>query len=40
MATESANIRNLVEEFVNKDPKYTAGVIRKWMQEKEPEVSS
>ena len=29
-------IRKSVEEFVNKDPKYTAGVIRKWMREKEP----
>jgi hypothetical protein len=38
MATETSNIRNKVEEFVKKDPKYTAGVIQKWMREKEPEV--
>jgi flagellar biosynthesis/type III secretory pathway M-ring protein FliF/YscJ len=35
IANDPANIRKAVEEFVNKDPKYTAGVIRKWMREKE-----
>ena len=30
------NMRNAVAEFVLKDPKYTAGVIRKWMREKAP----
>jgi flagellar M-ring protein FliF len=37
---ESSNIREAVEDFVNKDPKYTAGVIRKWMREKEPELNT
>ena len=36
MASESANIRDSVAEFVSNDPKYTASVIRKWMREKEP----
>ncbi len=36
MATEAAHIRDSVTEFVNNDPKYTAGVIRKWMREKDP----
>ncbi|HIJ49689.1 MAG TPA: flagellar M-ring protein FliF [Nitrospinae bacterium] len=36
MATEAANIRDSVNEFVTNDPKYTAGVIRKWIREKEP----
>ncbi|MEE3348379.1 MAG: flagellar M-ring protein FliF, partial [Nitrospinota bacterium] len=35
MASESANIRDSVAEFVSNDPKYTASVIRKWMREKE-----
>ena len=30
------NMRNAVAEFVNSDPKFTAGVIRKWMREKAP----
>ena len=30
------NMRNAVAEFVLKDPKYTAVVIRKWMREKAP----
>ena len=30
------NMRNAVAEFVLQDPKYTAGVIRKWMREKAP----
>ena len=36
MASQASEIRESVAEFVNKDPKYTAGVIRKWMREKEP----
>jgi flagellar M-ring protein FliF len=36
MATEAAHIRESVNEFVTNDPKYTAGVIRKWMRDKEP----
>ncbi len=36
MASEAAHIRESVAEFVNNDPKYTAGVIRKWMREKDP----
>jgi flagellar M-ring protein FliF len=35
MATEAAHIRESVNEFVTNDPKYTAGVIRKWMREKD-----
>jgi flagellar M-ring protein FliF len=35
IANDPSLIRRSVEEFVNKDPKYTAGVIRKWMREKE-----
>ncbi len=35
IANDPSIIRKSVEEFVNKDPKYTAGVIRKWMREKE-----
>ena len=40
MASESAHVRESVAEFVHKDPKYTAGVIRKWMREKEPKAKS
>jgi flagellar M-ring protein FliF len=36
MASEAAHIRESVAEFVSNDPKYTAGVIRKWMREKNP----
>ncbi|MFT4577211.1 MAG: flagellar M-ring protein FliF [Nitrospinales bacterium] len=36
MATEAAHIRESVNEFVTNDPKYTAGVIRKWLREKDP----
>ncbi|MZH40284.1 MAG: flagellar M-ring protein FliF [Nitrospinae bacterium] len=36
MASQASEIRESVAEFINKDPKYTAGVIRKWMREKEP----
>jgi len=36
MASEAAHIRESVAEFVGNDPKYTAGVIRKWMREKDP----
>ncbi len=36
MASEAAHIRESVSEFVGNDPKYTAGVIRKWMREKDP----
>ena len=38
MASEAAHVRDSVAEFVNNDPKYTAGVIRKWMREKEPKL--
>ncbi|MFQ5449537.1 MAG: flagellar basal-body MS-ring/collar protein FliF [Nitrospinaceae bacterium] len=31
---ESAEIRKAVTEFANNDPKFTAGIIRKWMREK------
>ena len=40
MASEAAHVRESVAEFVNKDPKYTAGVIRKWMREKEAKAKS
>jgi flagellar M-ring protein FliF len=36
LAAEKAHIRDAITEFVKKDPKYTAGVIRKWMREKSP----
>ena len=38
VASESARIRDTVAQFVNKDPKYTAGIIRKWMRQKEAKV--
>jgi len=34
-AAESAKVRDTVAQFVGKDPKYTAGIIRKWMRQKE-----
>tara|TARA_Y100000590_G_scaffold198754_1_gene225698 strand:+ start:911 stop:2506 length:1596 start_codon:yes stop_codon:yes gene_type:complete len=34
--SEAAHIREAVAEFVTNDPKFTAGVIRKWMREKNP----
>ena len=34
METQADKIRKSVNEFVGQDPKYTAGVIRKWMREK------
>lgn len=36
VASEAAHIRDSVAEFVRNDPKYTAGVIRKWMRDKDP----
>jgi len=36
METHADKIRKSVNEFVSQDPKYTAGVIRKWMREKAP----
>ena len=36
IGNETDNIRQSVNEFVTNDPKYTAGVIRKWMREKVP----
>ncbi|MBT6346454.1 MAG: flagellar M-ring protein FliF, partial [Nitrospina sp.] len=36
IASEAAQIRDSVSEFVRNDPKYTASVLRKWMREKEP----
>ena len=36
METQADKIRKSVNEFVSQDPKYTAGVIRKWMREKAP----
>ncbi len=36
MGAEAAEIRKSVGEFVEKDPKYTAGIVRKWMREKGP----
>ena len=36
LAAEKDQIRDAITEFVKKDPKYTAGVIRKWMREKAP----
>ena len=30
----SAEMRKSVTEFIEKDPKYTAGVVRKWLREK------
>jgi hypothetical protein len=38
MASESAKIRDTVAQFVGKDPKYTAGIIRKWMRQKDAKV--
>ena len=35
-ASEASHIREAVGEFVANDPKFTAGVIRKWMREKSP----
>ena len=35
-ASEATHIREAVADFVANDPKYTAGVIRKWMREKSP----
>ena len=37
-AAESARVRDTVSQFVSKDPKYTAGIIRKWMRQKEVKV--
>lgn len=34
MGAEAAEIRKSVGEFVNSDPKYTAGIIRKWMKDR------
>ena len=34
MENQADKIRKAVNEFVGQDPKYTAGVIRKWMREK------
>ncbi len=36
VANESAQIKQAVSEFVANDPKFTAGVIRKWMRDKGP----
>ena len=36
MENQADKIRKSVNEFVGQDPKYTAGVIRKWMREKVP----
>ena len=36
--TEADKIRQSVVDFVTNDPKFTAGVIRKWMREKVPAV--
>ncbi|MDC0947259.1 flagellar basal-body MS-ring/collar protein FliF [Nitrospinaceae bacterium] len=36
MDNQADKIRKSVNEFVGQDPKYTAGVIRKWMREKVP----
>ncbi|KMP10597.1 flagellar M-ring protein FliF [Candidatus Nitromaritima sp. SCGC AAA799-A02] len=36
MGAEAAEVRKSVAEFVDKDPKYTAGIVRKWMREKTP----
>jgi flagellar M-ring protein FliF len=33
---ESAEIRQAVSEFVGNDPKFTAGIIRKWLKDKNP----
>ena len=33
-ASEATHIREAVADFVANDPKFTAGVIRKWMREK------
>ena len=38
VAAESAKVRDTVAQFVGKDPKYTAGIIRKWMRQKEVKV--
>ena len=35
-ASEATHIREAVADFVANDPKFTAGVIRKWMREKNP----
>ncbi len=34
MGAEAAEIRKSVGEFVENDPKYTAGIVRKWVREK------
>ncbi len=35
MANENAKMRDAVAEFVATDPKFTAGILRKWMKDKE-----
>ena len=36
MDQETAQIREAVLEFANSDPKFTAGIIRKWLKDKNP----
>jgi flagellar biosynthesis/type III secretory pathway M-ring protein FliF/YscJ len=33
---EAAEIRKAVVEFADNDPKFTAGIVRKWLREKTP----
>lgn len=36
VGAEMAEIRQLVNDFASSDPKYTAGIVRRWMKEKGP----
>ena len=36
MDNETAQIREAVLEFADSDPKFTAGIIRKWLKDKNP----
>jgi flagellar M-ring protein FliF len=34
--SEMVEVRKAVTEFANNDPKFTAGIVRKWLKEKTP----
>ena len=36
VGAEMTEIRQLVNDFAASDPKYTAGIVRKWMKDKGP----
>ncbi|SVD13477.1 uncharacterized protein METZ01_LOCUS366331, partial [marine metagenome] len=35
-ATEAADVQKTISDFVENDPKLTAGIVRRWMKEKTP----